>query len=184
MSSRPSFDSGWLIGSRMTSPSENPTGECPREGRLLGIDFGTRRLGFALSTPEQNLSTPLETWTRPGLPHDLRRLRELIAEYDVRGLVVGLPLHMGGEEGSSAQLAREFGSWASSETGLPVAFWDERCSSAAADEWMFAAELSRDRRKAHRDMLAAHVILQSYLDSRRPLARHEPGDDDEAQVAE
>jgi len=142
--------------------------ELPREGRLLGIDFGTRRLGFALSTPEQNLSTPLENWTRRGPGPDARRLRELQDEYLVRAVVVGLPLHFSGEEGRSAMHAREFGRWVRETLRLPVAFWDERCSSAAADHWLDDANFTRDQRRARRDMLAAHVILESFLRSRLP----------------
>lgn len=144
--------------------------DLPRDGRLLAIDFGTKRLGFAVCTPEQSISTPLETWTRHGRAADARRLRELIEDYRLAGFVVGLPLHMNGEEGQSAHHARTFGRWLRETLGRPVAFWDERCSSAAADDWMLEADLSRERRRGLRDRLAAHVILHSFLESRRPPA--------------
>lgn len=150
--------------------------ELPALGRLLGIDFGTRRLGLALSTPEQNLSTPLEVWSRHDPASDARRLRQVIEEYHVRGIVIGLPLHMGGEEGQSARRAREFGRWVRETLALPVAFWDERCSTAAADDWMQEAGLTREQRRARRDMLAAHVILQSFLDHRRSALTSEAED--------
>ena len=160
--------------------------DVPGEGRLLGIDYGEKRLGFALSTPEQNLSTPLETWTRRGESVDARRLREIGEEYCVKGIVVGLPLHSWGDEGTSAHRAREFGKWVKETLRLPVTFWDERCSSAAADDWMMAANLSRDQRRARRDMLAAHVILQSFLDRRRALLSGDdaPGSDEHDESAE
>lgn len=159
-----------------------PQDELPAFGRLLAIDFGTRRLGLALSTPEQNLSTPLEVWIRRDPAGDAQRLRQVIDEYHVRGIVIGLPLHTGGEEGQSARRAREFGQWVRRTLALPVVFWDERCSSAAADDWMLEAGLTRDQRRARRDMLAAHVILQSYLEHRRagrsstPEDRSSPGE--------
>jgi putative Holliday junction resolvase len=142
--------------------------ELPRDGRLLGIDYGTRRLGFAVSTPEQSISCPLETCTRHGVASDARRLRELIEDYRLVGFVVGLPLHMNGDEGESARQAREFGRWLRETLGRPVTFWDERCSSAAADDWMLEADLSRQHRKGLRDRLAAHVILHGYLAATHP----------------
>ena len=159
-----------------------PQDELPHFGRLLAIDFGTRRLGLALSTPEQNLSTPLEVWTRRDAAVDAQRLRQVIDEYHVRGIVVGLPLHTGGEEGLSARRAREFGQWVRRTLALPVAFWDERCSSAAAEDWMLEAGLTRDQRRSRRDMLAAHVILQSYLEHRR--ATHQPAAEDRTPASE
>ncbi len=141
----------------------------PPEGRLLGIDFGTRRLGFAISTPERSLSTPLETWLRQGEQGDARHLRELFEDYYIVGIVLGLPLHMNGDEGQSAHFARQFGRWLRTTLGKPVLFWDERCSSAAADDWMLEADLSRQKRKDLRDKLAAHVILDGYLEAQRRL---------------
>lgn len=160
MTPRPSVDA--------PPPADWTGDDLPREGRLLGVDFGTKRLGLAVSTPEQNLSTPLDTWVRAGPAIEARRLRELLEDYPVVGCVVGLPLHMNGDEGESARQAREFGRWLRGAIGRPTAFYDERCSSAAADDWMLAADLSRDKRRGLRDRLAAHVILQSYLDARRP----------------
>lgn len=141
----------------------------PRDGRLLAIDFGVRRLGFAISTPEQSIASPLETMSRINAAVDAARIRTLLEEYRVAGVVVGLPLHVGGEEGESASKARDFGAWVKQATGLPVDFWDERYSSAVADDWMLEADLSRHSRKSRRDMLAAQIILRSYLD--RPQAK-------------
>ena len=156
---------------RPPAPVEIPvdwTGdEVPLDGRLLGIDFGTRRLGLALSTPEQSMSCPLDTWERTTAAVEARRLRDLDEDYRIVGYVVGLPLHMNGDESDSSRKACEYGRWLRQQTGRPVAFWDERCTSAAADQWMHEAELTRDRRKAVRDRLAAHVILQSFLDARQ-----------------
>lgn len=137
----------------------------PRRGRLLGLDYGTVRVGFAVSDEEQRLAVPLETYTRRNREHDARHLNAMIGDYRIIGLVVGLPLHMGGEEGEKAGEARRFGAWAAEVSGLPVAFWDERLSTAQADEHLAAAKLNPKKRKLLRDKIAAQIMLQSYLDS-------------------
>ena len=140
-------------------------GEIPTEGALFGIDFGTRRIGVAICNPEQTMSMPLENYTlrRPDL--DAVWLRQLARGYGVRGLVIGLPVHMSGDEGEKAKQAREFGQWAADATGLPVTWWDERYSSSVADMRMDQSGVSKKRRKGKRDQLAAQVILQSFLDA-------------------
>lgn len=144
------------------SPDERPF---PAEGRLMGLDYGTRRLGIAVSTPEQSIASPLENYDRknPGL--DAKHLRELVADYRIQGLVVGLPVHMSGDEGGLARDAREFGLWVAKETGLPVRFWDERFTSALAEEILQTASLTKKQRKARKDKLAAYLLLQSFLDA-------------------
>jgi len=137
----------------------------PAEGRLLGLDFGTKRVGVAVSTPEQTIASPLEIHTRQGDIPDAQYFSGLAAEYSVVGLVVGLPVHMSGDEGGKASEAREFGDWCSRTTGLPVRYWDERYTSAIAEEHLLAAKLSRKKRKARIDKLAAQIMLQSYLDA-------------------
>ncbi len=138
----------------------------PRRGRLIGLDFGARRIGIAVSDDEQRIACPLENYNRSRREIDAQRLRAVAGECRATGLVVGLPLHMGGEEGQKAAEARRFGAWAAAMTGLPVAFWDERLTSATAEEILMAAGLSAKKRKARIDKLAAQIMLQSYLDSR------------------
>jgi len=139
----------------------------PSRGRLLGLDYGTRRLGIAVSDDDQRVACPLENYSRSNRDADARQLSNLAREYGIVGLVVGLPLHMGGEEGIKAREARNFGAWAAAATGLPVGYWDERLSSYLADEMMREAQLSPKKRKARLDKVAAQIMLQSYLDSRR-----------------
>lgn len=139
--------------------------ELPREGALFGIDFGTRRIGVAISNPEQTMSLPLENYTLRNPELDAAWLRQLARGYGVRGLVIGLPVHMSGDEGGKARQAREFGQWAAKATDLPVTWWDERYSSAVADMRLDQAGTSKKRRKGRRDQLAAQVILQSFLDA-------------------
>lgn len=140
-------------------------GEVPTDGALFGIDFGTRRIGVAICNPEQTMSMPLENYTlrKPDLDADW--LRQLARGYGVRGLVIGLPVHMSGDEGGKAKQAREFGQWAADATKLPVTWWDERYSSSVADMRMEQSGVSKNRRKHKRDQLAAQVILQSFLDA-------------------
>ena len=155
-------------------PSDWKGDPIPEFGRLLGIDPGQRRIGLAVCTPERTISSPLFTHTRNTPAADAAMLRTVVEDYSIVGVIIGLPLHMGGEEGTQAHLAREFGKWVKREVPLPVAFWDERCSSAAADTLMFAAELGQTQRKSKRDMLAAQVILQSYIDAHTSKVEEPP----------
>ena len=145
--------------------------EFPTQGALFGIDYGSRRVGIAISTFEQTIASPLETYTRCNDDVDARSLAELADEYRIAGLVVGLPVHMSGDEGKLAQEAREFGRWAAAATGRPVCFWDERFTSSIAEEYLQAADLTKKKRKARIDKLAAQIMLQSLLDSDDRTAR-------------
>lgn len=150
-------------------PTEEPT--FPTRGCLMGFDYGAKRIGVALSNPEQTFASPLKTHTRQEPSVDLRQLCDLMAEYRAVGLVVGLPVHMSGDEGAQAQLARNFGDILADESGLPVRFWDERYTSAIAEEHLLAAELTKKQRKARIDKLAAQIMLQSFLQT---LDRDQP----------
>jgi putative Holliday junction resolvase len=132
----------------------------PVRGRLLGLDFGTKRVGIAVCDDEQRIASPLEIYTRSRPELDAGHLQHVAREYRVVGLVVGLPLHMGGEEGQKAREARRFGAWAASATTLPLTFWDERLTSAAAEEYLISARLSRKKRKTRIDKVAAQIMLQ------------------------
>jgi putative Holliday junction resolvase len=151
------------------SDSSEPTadGEIPRYGRLLGLDYGTKRLGLALSNAEQSIATPLATYVRRDSKQDARHLLQEVQEHRAVGLVVGLPVHMSGDEGEKAREARAFGHWAGQATKLPVAFADERYTSAMADDHLRAAHLGPRKRQSLRDMLAAQILLQGFLDSTR-----------------
>jgi putative Holliday junction resolvase len=149
------------VSSDTQTPEQPPF---PTVGRLLGIDYGTKRLGIAVTNQEQTIASPLENYTRQGVEQDARYLRRVIQEYRATGLIVGLPVHMSGDEGGKAREARAFGQWLFLETGLPVRFGDERFSSLIAEQHLLNAELSKKKRKARLDMLAAQLILQAYLD--------------------
>ena len=137
----------------------------PLRGVLVGLDFGTRRVGVAVSDSGQSIASPLRVLPRDGSFH--QHLARVVSEYEGVGLVVGLPVHMSGDEGEKAGQAREFGEAAAAALGLPVAFHDERFTSKQAEAALRSAGLSREKRKARIDMLAAQFMLQAYLDSDR-----------------
>jgi putative Holliday junction resolvase len=147
-------------------PIPAAAGAVPHRGRLFGIDFGTKRIGIAICDDDQRIASPIENYSLLRPEADAIRLRTLAAEYRIVGMIVGLPLHMGGEEGQKAREARRFGAWAAGATNLPLAFWDERLTSALAEDYLRMAELSPKKRKLRLDKVAAQIMLQSYLESR------------------
>ena len=150
--------------------------ELPCKGRLLGIDYGTKRVGVAVSDLYQEFSSPLHNYQRHGRQEDERFFCNVIAEYEIAGLVVGLPVHMSGDESQKSREARNYGAWLSRLAQLPVAFQDERYSSVQADALMMQAAMSRKQRNARIDKLAAHILLQQFLDNRHnkpPITQHD-----------
>jgi len=141
----------------------------PSTGRLVAVDWGVVRIGLALSDETQVLATPLETLVRrAGKRFPMTRFLEYVARHQPVGVVVGLPLTSEGVEESSAAAARELGSAIARRTLLPVEYWDERMSTARA---LAAIREQGGRTRGRRedvDALAAAVLLQHFLDSRRP----------------
>ncbi|WP_339613044.1 Holliday junction resolvase RuvX [uncultured Rubinisphaera sp.] len=137
----------------------------PSEGALLGIDFGTKRVGIAISTPDQSISSPLETLQRSQPAQESKIFCKICKEYRIKGLVVGLPVHMSGDEGEKAKMARKFGDWLSKISELPVIYWDERFTTSLAQHHLREFGISKAKQKSRLDMLAAQVMLQSFLDA-------------------
>ena len=102
-------------------------------GRILALDFGTKRVGAAVSDPRRLIATPLEVYERRDAQQDARHYQALVRENEVDRLVIGLPVHLGGREGASAKLARNWGGWLSKVTGLEVVYVDERYSTFEAE---------------------------------------------------
>ena len=142
--------------------------------RLLGVDYGTVRVGLAISDAERRLASPLAVYERRGREADAVYFRTLIEAKEVGALVVGLPVHLDGREGPKAIEARAFGVWLAEATGLPVTFWDERFSTVEAESALWEAGLTHKKRKARRDRVAAQMFLQAYLDAGCP-AEAAPG---------
>lgn len=140
----------------------------PEKGVLLGIDYGTKRVGVAVSDRDQRFSSPLHNHQRNGTQADERFFRRVVEEYRPVGLVIGLPIHLSGDESEKSREARKYAKWLSTVTGLPVAFQDERFSSFQAGQMLLAAELTKKQRKERMDKLAAQILLQTFLDKRLP----------------
>ena len=136
--------------------------------RLLGVDYGSVRIGLAVSDPERRLASPLAVYERRGRERDAEYFHALTAAEEIGVLVVGLPVHLDGREGQKAAEARTFGAWLAETTGLPVVFWDERFSTVEAESALWQAGLTHKKRKARRDRVAAQILLQAYLDADCP----------------
>jgi putative holliday junction resolvase len=137
----------------------------PPRGRLAGIDFGDVRVGIAITDPDRLLASPLETYMRRALPEDARYFRELVENEGITGFVIGLPVYPSGQESQKSLEVRRFGAWLEKVTGRPIAYVDERYTTRQAETLLSTARLTRGKRKSRRDMLAAQIILTSYLES-------------------
>lgn len=132
--------------------------------RHLGIDYGRRRIGLAISDPETQVVSPLRSLQAHGdPPRDAELVRRAAEEHDADGFVVGLPLNMDGSEGVQARLTRRFAEALEAQTGRPVRLFDERLTSFAAEELLKTRELTVRQRRQRRDALAAQCILSEYL---------------------
>ena len=135
-------------------------------GRLLGVDYGDRRIGFAVSDPTQTIATADEVITIQNPGEAANRTAEKAERVQAERILVGLPRNMDGSEGSSAQKAREFIELLAKKTKIPVATWDERLSTKSAHDLLIEAGTRREKRKGLVDKIAAQIILQNYLDAR------------------
>ena len=147
-------------------------------GRIAGIDYGTVRIGVAVSDAGRTLASPLDTRVRGNQSADAEYFRQLVDLEEIRLFVVGLPIHLSGEESEKSREARRFGQWLGEVTGISVEYFDERFSSRQADEFLREGGLTRQRRKRRRDMLAAQVMLAAYLESSRHGRQDVSGLDD------
>ena len=137
--------------------------------RIMGLDFGSKTVGVAVSDSLLITAQGLEIIRRKEenkLRRTLARIEELIEEYEVEEIVLGLPKNMNATEGVRAELTREFQEKLERRTGLPVILWDERLTTEAADKAMMESGIRREKRKDYVDMIAASLILQGYLDCR------------------
>lgn len=135
--------------------------------RILGLDFGSKTVGVAVSDPLHITAQGVEIITRKSpskLRQTLARLEELIAEYEVDTIVLGYPRNMNNTEGERCEKTKEFQEMLQKRTGLPVILWDERLTTVAADRSMMEMGIRRENRKAYVDEIAAIFILQGYLD--------------------
>ena len=137
--------------------------------RIMGLDFGSKTVGVAVSDSLLMTAQGVEIIRRKEenkLRQTLARIEELIVEYEVGEIVLGLPKNMNATEGIRVELTLEFKDKLERRTGLPVHMWDERLTTVAADKTMMEAGIRRENRKEYVDMIAASLILQGYLDRR------------------
>jgi putative Holliday junction resolvase len=139
------------------------------EMRLLGLDLGEKTIGLALSDTSRTVATPMQTLRRGKFSADADALAKIVAEQNVGGIVIGLPLNMDGSDGPAAQSARAFGRNLAGRLNLPIAFWDERLSTVAVTRTLLDADASRRRRGEVVDKMAAAYILQGALERIRHL---------------
>ena len=136
--------------------------------RLLGVDYGTVRVGLAVTDADRIIASPLEVRERQGDERDSAFFRQLVEREQIGGIVVGLPMHTTGREGIKAAEARTFGEWLRKVTGLPIVFADERFTTAFAESALWQAGLTHKKRKARRDAVAAQMMLQGFIESGCP----------------
>jgi len=138
----------------------------PRGKRLLGLDLGERTIGLALTDPGLTVASPVETIRRGKFTRDAEALIALIEARGVGGLVIGLPVNMDGTEGPRCQSTRQFAANLLAKIDLPIAFWDERLSTAAVERFLTdEADMTRKRRGEVVDKMAAAYILQGALEA-------------------
>ena len=138
----------------------------PKQGRVLALDVGRRRIGLALSDELGLTAQGLPTLARTNKREDLAALARLAAEKGVTLILVGHPLHMSGEEGRQAEWVREFAEGLARHTGLPFELRDERLTTVEAERVLRASGVSIEKRARAVDRLAAVLLLQGYLDAR------------------
>lgn len=134
-------------------------------GRIAGIDYGTVRIGIALADLEVGIAGPYENYTRRSEAKDAEYFQQLAQEERLLRFVVGLPVHLDGHESQKSHEARQFGTWLAELTGLAVEYFDERFTSSEAEAILGDAQLTKKKRKARLDQLAAQIMLTAYLES-------------------
>jgi putative holliday junction resolvase len=142
-------------------------------GRILGLDVGLRRIGIAVSDPLGITAQGLETLQRRNKRHDLAALEQIIRQFEVKEIVVGLPLRLSGAESSQSEKIKVFADDLRRRFALPVHFWDERLTSVEANRLLRQTELSIEKRAKAVDRMAAVLILQGFMEARQSRVQPE-----------
>lgn len=138
----------------------------PVKKAIIGFDFGIKRLGVAVSDLTCTIATSYTIIERKSKAADIEKIKNIIEQKEIGGMVFGLPLQMNGQEGEVAAEAKKFAAFVEEQTGLPCAFWDERLSSSAVENFLIdEVDMSRAKRKKILDASAAAYILQGFLDA-------------------
>ena len=131
--------------------------------RKMGIDYGDKRIGIAMTDALCVISSPFEVYRNQGVEQSLNYLNKLIKDYDVDEVAMGLPLNMDGSEGERAIIHREFGEKLATLSGVKVFYIDERLTSAEAEEILISSGVRREKRKELIDKISAQIILQTHI---------------------
>ncbi len=132
--------------------------------RYLGIDFGTKRLGLAVSDEMGIIAGKYDTIERKGLHQDVETLRTIVEKEGIRGIVIGFPRNMDGSSGETARKVETFIAGLKACLAIPIEKWDERLSSVSAEKTLIQGDMRRKKRKKVIDQIAAVIILQNFLD--------------------
>jgi len=136
-----------------------------QSGRIAGIDYGTVRIGIALAELEVGIAGPYENYNRRSESLDAEYFKQLAENERLIRFVVGLPVHLDGHESQKSREARSFGQWLGELTGLQIDYFDERFTSAEAENILGDAQLTKKQRRARLDQLAAQIMLSAYLEA-------------------
>ena len=135
-----------------------------KKSRLLGIDPGKNRIGLAISDEDKLVSTPLKTILKKNNSNFILEIKEIIAENNIKGIIIGNPINMDGSRGPSAQSANDFAKYVSNNVSIPVSMWDERLSSEGAFNLSSNLDISVSKKVKKLDQNAASFILQGAID--------------------
>jgi putative Holliday junction resolvase len=133
----------------------------------LGIDFGDRKIGLAVSDLLGITAQPLTSYRRKNKKEDAAFFKRLVSEFEIKEIIVGLPLRMDGSSGTRADKTREFGIWLEQTLNLPVHFWDERLTTKQANKILSQQKVAPKDKKDIEDQISAVIILSTYLESKR-----------------
>jgi len=135
--------------------------------RILGIDYGDRKIGLAVSDRLGITAQPLISYRRKTKKQDEDYFKRVVSEYEIEEVIVGLPLRMDGSSGTMAEKSREFAHWLEQILNLPVHFWDERLTTKQANKILIQQKISSKAKKDIEDQISAMIILSTYLESKR-----------------
>ena len=141
--------------------------------RILGIDYGDRQIGLAISDHLGFTAQPLANYRRKTQKEDEKYFKTLISEYEIREVIIGMPLRMDGSAGTRAEKTQEFARWLTQILNLPIQFWDERLTTKQANKILNQQKIKRKAKKDIEDQISAMIILSTYLESKREKSNAE-----------
>lgn len=144
--------------------------------RLLGLDYGERRIGIAMSDPMQIIVQPFRTIEYKQPDEIWKALQSIVAEFAIEAIVVGMPLNLKGDKGQKAKTVEAFVAELTARISVPIHYWDERFTSVEAHRSLHEMGHSPSRKKTYVDQVAAVLLLQSFMDHRRLTLRNQPTD--------